>query len=146
MGRGTIIDVYYDEENGITEMTKGTKWGVFTKSVQVNEIDADIANYWDGCAFAEAKCDIASQQAKTNAMRERFNGARHLYDVVYQSGCCDPETERRMYRQVVAAEEAYEDAKFHLDTMREAYKFYTDKVLDERRRLRKRAEDLKEQG
>ena len=143
MGRGSIVDVNYDEYTGMTVMTKGTKWGVFTRSVQVSEADQDIANYWDGCRFAEAKCDIASQQAKVNAMRERFNGARHLYDVVFQSGC-DPDTEHKMYRQVVVAEREYENAKYHLETMRGAYKFYTDRILENRRGIRAKQVDEQE--
>lgn len=75
---GKILFANYNEITGISTVCKQTKYGTFTKTVKVAEEDKDIANRYDGCYFAELKCDIAAYKRKAQNMKERAKGAEHL--------------------------------------------------------------------
>lgn len=80
--KGTILYADYNKETGVSTVTKATKYGTFTRSVKVHTEDQDIANQYDGCLFAEMKCDIAAYQEKAKFMRERAKGITHAFKVL----------------------------------------------------------------
>ena len=80
--KGTILYAEYDEGTGVSVVTKQTKYGTFTRSVRVHQQDEDIANQYDGCYFAELKCDIAAYQERAKFMRERAKGITHAFNVL----------------------------------------------------------------
>ncbi len=131
-----ITDSWYSPSTGEAVVVKGNKWGTFICSVHPCESDFDIANRWDGWKFADAKCDIATAKVRAQAMRERFNGARHMYDAMYMSGKLPDDVERAMYRQVVVAEEQYEEANERYKRLKSQYSKYTDLNLSTRRIIR----------
>ncbi len=80
--KGTILYAEYDESTGVSVVTKQTKYGTFTRSVRVHPQDKDVANQYDGCYFAELKCDIAAYKERAKFMRERAKGIQHAFDVI----------------------------------------------------------------
>lgn len=80
--KGTILYAEYDEGTGVSTVTKQTKYGTFTRSVRVHPQDEDIANQYDGCYFAELKCDIAAYRERAKFMRERAKGITHAFNVL----------------------------------------------------------------
>lgn len=80
-----IIDAWYDEETGVSQVTLQTKWGTFSHAVAVDEEDEDIANKWDGCRFAHYLCLIDKYRAKGKAFIERSNGINAATDALNQS-------------------------------------------------------------
>ena len=80
--KGTILYAKYDEGTGVSVVTKQTKYGTFTRSVRVHPQDKDVANQYDGCYFAELKCDIAAYKERAKFMRERAKGIQHAFDVI----------------------------------------------------------------
>lgn len=80
--KGTILYAEYDEGTGVSTVTKQTKYGTFTRSVRVHESDQDIANQYDGCFFAEMKCDIAAYKERAKIFKARADGIWHAYHVI----------------------------------------------------------------
>lgn len=148
--KGTILYANYDEKTGVSTVTKETKYGVFTRSVRVHPKDKDIANQYDGCYFAELKCDIAAYQQRAKFMRERAKGITHALNVLayadaqatsYFGDMC-PE----WYRLEKQADIAWDNAKQAFETykiLKESYSALTDTTLRQRRNIRKRIKHKK---
>jgi len=80
-----LVRADYDEATGISTVTVNSKWGKFTRTVKVHEEDKDIANKWDGPAFAHYLCKIDVIRAKARAMDERAIALRHGAKVLYNA-------------------------------------------------------------
>lgn len=141
MKHSTLVSCTYNDETMEATVTKGTKWGTFTCSSRPSAVDKDIAMEYFGYELAEMKCGIESLKVRAQTMRERFEGARHLYDVMYMSGL-DEDTEHRMYRQVVIAERLAEEAAEDYKNAKDLYKEYSNIMVDAIRNNRKRQERL----
>ena len=137
--RGKILESFYDAETGTSCVTKHTKYGTFTKYCDCHEDDKDIMNEWDGCRFAEVKCDIAALHEKNKMMRQRLLGMDQLLDILDRPENTD-KIYYSLYKDVVDLRnsvegqiEVDEDRYYHL---LENYNDYTKKVLDDRRKFR----------
>ena len=80
--RGKILESFYDAELGYSEVTKHTKYGTFTDVAYCHEDDKDIMNEWDGCRFAEFKCDMQALHEKIKMMKQRLVGMDQLIDLL----------------------------------------------------------------
>ena len=146
--KGKILYAEYDKDTGISTVTKHTKYGTFTKSVRVHSDDFDIANPYDGCHFAELKCDIAAYKERAKMMRERAKGIVHAYNVAVQAdlqaGFLSQESIENSYWLIARqadiaqhnADQAYETYKI----LKDSYTALVDTTLRQRREIRKRIE------
>lgn len=144
--KGTILYAKYDENTGVSTVTKATKYGTFTRSVRVHSDDQDIANQYDGCLFAEMKCDIAAHQEKAKFMRERAKGMDHMYNVLRNAAKTRKETMSfdaaavydDMFYQIFVAYRLAENAQETCQTLKEAYKAFVNNTIQTRRAVRDR--------
>jgi hypothetical protein len=141
--KGTILYAEYDEGTGVSVVTKQTKYGTFTRSVRVHPQDEDIANQYDGCYFAELKCDIAAYQEKAKFMRERAKGITHAFNVLsYADTQRDPYIEdmkEEWYALAHQADIAWKQAEDATETyhiLKDAYYALIEQTLRQRRELR----------
>lgn len=130
---GKILFAEYNEETGISTVCKQTKYGTYTKSVKVAEEDKDIANKYDGCYFAELKCDIAAYKRRAQNMKERAKGAEHLLWIYTQNS---PEDDLRMciittniWKEANRARETYE-------LLKNSYAALVENTIRQRREMR----------
>lgn len=144
--KGTILYAEYDEGTGVSTVIKATKYGTFKRSVRVHPDDEDIANQYDGCLFAEMKCDIAAYQEKAKFLRERAKGMEHAFNVLsnadaqqadYKLGEMKPEW-YALYRQMDIAFARAEDAFETYTLLRDSYKALVENNLRTRRKIRER--------
>lgn len=141
--KGTILYAEYDEGTGVSIVTKQTKYGTFTRSVRVHPDDEDIANQYDGCYFAEMKCDIAAYQARAKFMKERAKGITHAFNVlsyaVTQSNPYLNDMAHEWYLLAHQADIAWRDAEQAYDTyeiLKDSYKALIETTLRQRREMR----------
>jgi len=141
--KGTILYAEYDEATGISKVIKQTKYGTFTRSVRVHPEDKDIANQYDGCYFAELKCDIAAYQEKAKFMRERAKGITHAFNVLSHADAQrDPymeEMKEKWYALSHQADLAWKQAEDAAETyhiLKDAYYALIEQTLRQRRELR----------
>lgn len=127
-----------DMSNGISTVTKQTKYGTYTSSVKIHEDDNDIANAYDGCYFAEMKCDIKAYHEKAMRMKERARGIEHAYNVLLDS--CDPDDPHmiKLERQVIVAWQQYNNALETYKILKESYYPFIETTLKSRREFRKK--------
>lgn len=145
--KGTILYAEYDEGTGVSVVTKQTKYGTFTRSVKVHEYDADIANQYDGCYFAELKCDIAAYQERAKYMRERAKGITHAFNVLSHADAqANPymdEMAPEWYLLAHQADLAWRNAEQAFETykiLKESYSALIETTLRQRREMRDRIE------
>lgn len=141
--KGIILYAEYDEAAGVSKVIKQTKYGTFTRSVRVHPEDKDIANQYDGCYFAELKCDIAAYQEKAKFMRERAKGITHAFNVLSHA-----DAQRNPYmdkmkeewyalsHQADLAWKQAEDAAETYHILKDAYYALIEQTLRQRRELR----------
>lgn len=141
--KGTILCAEYDEGTGVSIVTKQTKYGTFTRSVRVHPDDEDIANQYDGCYFAEMKCDIAAYQARAKFMKERAKGITHAFNVLsYATAQSNPylnDMAHEWYLLAHQADIAWRDAEQAYDTyeiLKDSYKALIETTLRQRREMR----------
>lgn len=137
--RGKILESYYDGEEGFSSVTKHTKYGTFTAETYCHPEDRDIQNEWDGCRFAEAKCDIEALREKIKMMRQRLVGMDQILDIldreqnaekIYSSLYKDVlDLRNSVYGQIEVDIERYE-------TLKNNYNKFADTVLANRRKFR----------
>lgn len=146
-----IIDATYDKETGISSVTIGTPWGIFTESVKLHDDDKDVANQWDGCKFANYKCVIDKYLAKGHAFIERSNGINHAATVIarsrYEGGVSRIENQKEFnYMLGMMRDQAYiaeRDGRKYIEIakkMRKEYNNYVEKTLAARRNFGKKEE------
>lgn len=145
--KGTILYAEYNESTGVSVVTKQTKYGTFTRSVHVHPQDEDIANQYDGCYFAELKCDIAAYQERAKFMRERAKGITHAFNVLsYADAQANPFMEEmapEWYQLANQADIAWRDAEQAYETytiLKESYNALIETTLRQRREMRNRIE------
>lgn len=144
--KGTILYAKYDESTGVSVVTKQTKYGTFTRSVRVHPQDKDVANQYDGCYFAELKCDIAAYKERAKFMRERAKGIQHAFDVIsYANDQANPHYLNIMshdwYLLANQAYIAWHNAKQAYETytiLKESYNALIETTLRQRREMRER--------
>lgn len=127
-----------DMVDNVSTVTKQTKYGTYTCSVKIYEDDQDIANIYDGCYFAEMKCDIKAYHEKAIRMKERAIGAEHAYNVLLDS--CDPDDEimSKLERQVIVAWQQYYNALETYKILKDSYHPFIETTLKSRREFRKK--------
>lgn len=145
--KGTILYAEYDEATGISKVIKQTKYGTFTRSVRVHPEDQDVANQYDGCLFAEMKCDIAAYQEKAKFMQERAKGIMHAFNVLsYADAQKDPymnemkEEWYQLFHQADIAGKLADDARETYEILRDSYNAFIEQTLRQRRDLRQKIE------
>lgn len=143
--KGTILYAEYDEATGISKVIKQTKYGTFTRSVRVHPEDEDVANQYDGCYFAELKCDIAAYQEKAKFMKERAKGITHAFNVLSHADAQrDPymdDMKEEWYALAHQADLAWkraEDAEDTYHILKDAYNALIEQTLRQRRELREK--------
>lgn len=143
--KGTILYAKYDETTGISKVIKQTKYGTFTRSVKVHPEDKDVANQYDGCYFAELKCDIAAYQQRAKFMQERAKGITHAFNVLsYADAQRDPymdDMKEEWYALAHQADLAWkraEDAEDTYHILKDAYNALIEQTLRQRRELREK--------
>lgn len=141
--KGRVLSATY--ENGVSTVTKVTKYGTFTGSSKLQEEDRDIVSAILGGTFAEMKCDIQAYHQRARIMRERANGVRHAYNVVYEAcymsaGDDEPlaldDTLFRLARQADIADAIAEEAMDDYKDIRDSYPELVARILDQKRKIR----------
>lgn len=129
----TIIDATYNDKIGVSRVTKGSRYGVFTGVACVSDEDLDVANKWDGQMFAEFKADIKIQKARVKALYQRSFALNYVFDAMDDDGS---KTYKKLGRQALIAKRKYEAEKKRLDRMVDYYPEMCDAVLKTRRHVR----------
>lgn len=132
---GKILFSNYDMTTGVSTVCKQTKYGTFTRTVKVAEEDKDIANRFDGCYFAELKCDIAAYKRKAQNMKERAKGAEHLL-WTYTQG--KPEEDFRMCNLTTNAWIEAARARETYELLQNSYYALVENTLRQRREMREK--------
>lgn len=146
MSNVRMEESWYNEDEGLSCVTIVSKWGRFTEYAVVNEADKDIANRWDGCAFAHYKCMVDLYKAKARAFQERANGMNHAANVLYAQKWDEKQKSFNYNDDSIlsvrcSAEVAEEEAaryKQKARAMQEGYKDFVKDTLTKRRELRER--------
>lgn len=132
---GKILFAEYNEETGVSTVCKQTKYGTFIKSVKVADEDKDIANQYDGCYFAELKCDIAAYKRRAQNMEERAKGARHLANIFFGDTLKDDYKVKKLAdnieKDAIKARETYE-------LLKSSYSALVENTIRQRREIRNR--------
>ena len=138
--KGTILYAKYDEGTGVSTVTKQTKYGTFTRSVRVHPQDEDIANQYDGCYFAELKCDIAAYKERAKFMQERAKGILHAYNVLsradLQAGIDSEEIWDLVKRQADIAKNIADQTYETYKILKDSYGALIEATLRQRRKMR----------
>lgn len=137
--RGKILESFYDAELGYSEVTKHTKYGTFTDVAYCREDDKDIMNEWDGCRFAEFKCDMQALHEKIKMMKQRLVGMDQLIDLLDRPQVSE-EITYSLYKDLVdlrnSVQGQIEVDINKYDAMRANYQDNTERVLQSRRKFR----------
>ena len=140
--RGKILESYYDGEEGFSCVTKHTKYGTFTAEAYCHPEDKDIQNEWDGCRFAEFKCDMQALHEKIKMMKQRLIGMDQLIDLLDRPEVAE-QIDYGLYKDVVdlrnSVQGQIEVDINKYDAMMANYQDNTERVLQHRRKFR--AED-----
>lgn len=132
---GKILFSEYNAVTGVSTVCKQTKYGTFTKSVRVAEEDKDIANRFDGCYFAELKCDIAAYKRRAQNMEERAKGAEHLANIFFGDTLKDDYKVKKLAdnikKDAIKAKKTYE-------LLKSSYSALVENTIRQRREMRDR--------
>lgn len=137
--KNKVVTYVYTGTNGayFVNMTKFTKYGAFSAETECDDADMDINNKWDGYHFAEYKCDMQYFNEKAKRLYERYIGIKNAYSALAQSISEDDPTMVKLRRQMHCAKRDAEKLRAKQVAMKENYVEFTDKVLNQRRKLRK---------
>lgn len=137
--RDKFIKAEYNPETGISICKIATKWGVFENQVHVKEEDKDIANQWDGIKFAEYLCMIDKFKAKGRFFQERANGIKHVLNISKDNTDNTFMLERQYTLMMKESAAYYAMARKY----KENYPEFVKKVLTERRKIREKVANKK---
>jgi hypothetical protein len=140
--RGKILDAFFEKDTGVSCVTKHTKYGTFTGESYCHPDNKDIMNEWDGCRFAEFKCDMQALHEKIKMMKQRLVGMDQLIDLLDRPEVAE-QIDYSLYKDVVdlrnSVQGQIEVDINKYDAMRSNYQDNTERVLQHRRKFR--AED-----
>lgn len=142
MARGTIIESFYNEEEGYSYLVKATKLGAFFADALADEEDREFATEWDGYKICEAKCDIMYYKEKAKVMRERYLGILYAYQNLTQDGEESVDLDR-LKRQVDVAYRDWKKAASQYKSMQESFTGYCAAIVNSRKILRQQHEQMK---
>lgn len=155
--RGTILESQFEEGKNYYNLgseeahyrpstsyvRKETKYGTFYGKAQAASDDEDIANQWDGCRFAEMKCDIKAYKAKMKLMEQRALGVQHAFTVITQSFIAQGDNDfydnpvyLKLERQRQVAWDNYYRAKDQYELMKDSYSGFCAHIIKQRRKFR----------
>ena len=143
--RQTILCADYDETDGSTYLKISNKYGTFHAFAEIDPVDEDIENRWDGFKFCEYKIHLKTLQAKIKKFKERLKGMDILlnslapqikeigeygdaqFDLYYAG-----EKQRNIFaRELAKLEQEYKQKM-------EQYPNFCNMILNQRRELRNR--------
>ena len=133
---GKILHSDYNPETGVSTVTKTNKWGTVTATSSLHPDDADIANQWDGCAFAEYKADMKLLKKKIRANQHELNGMMNLYQNLAQNVKVDDPTMLRIQRQIDIKGRDITNMQEQLYQMKKAFPQMAEKALNDKRAFR----------
>lgn len=142
MARGTIIESYYNVEEGYSYLVKATKLGTFCAQSLADEEDREFATEWDGYKICEAKCDIDYYKEKAKVMRERYLGVLYAYQNLTQNGEVSLDLDR-LKRQVDVAYRDWKKATSQYENMKDSFTGYCTAIVNSRKVLRQQHEQMK---
>lgn len=133
-----IVYAKYDGEKGASTVKMNTKWGVFTRTVNLQDEDMDIANKWDGCEFAHYLCQVDMHKAKAVAFKQRATGVKQALDSLKNSNRCDAKTEAQLQKLIDNMLNESDKNRVIAKTMRKRYLDFVDLHLERRRQFHKK--------
>lgn len=137
--RGKILDAFFEKDTGVSCVTKHTKYGTFTGESYCHPDDKDIMNEWDGCRFAEFKCDMQALHEKIKMMKQRLVGMDQLIDLLDRPEVAE-QIDYSLYKDVVdlrnSVQGQIEVDINKYDAMMANYQDNTERVLQQRRKFR----------
>lgn len=137
--RGKILESFYDADLGCSGVTKHTKYGTFADVAYCHEDDKDIMNEWDGCRFAEFKCDMQALHEKIKMMKQRLVGMDQLIDLLDRPEVAE-QIDYSLYKDVVdlrnSVQGQIEVDQNKYDRIKSNYIPWTEGVLSDRRKFR----------
>lgn len=143
--KSRIIKADYYPETGLSILTKTSKYGTFTATAAVDSDDEDIANRWDGLAFAEYKVDTMIAKEKTDRLRERMIGIENAIKCIVPPNRDEYDyTYEKLMVQYHDAKSRYFESKNKYDRMKRNYRKKVDEILKYRRHVRKFASNKNE--
>ena len=143
------IDFSYTS-NGASFMEKSSPYGMVKGAAFVHPDDLDIANQWDGARICEFRCNKEIAKLHRNKMRERYLGAKNLYEHIlqqYETIKLTGEEElmiNAMNLQVKGAHKEYLKTKNKYDNMSQKEYMFCDKVVKARRDFREKMKKQQE--
>lgn len=142
MARGTIIESYYNAEEGYSCLVKATKLGTFYAQSLADEEDREFATEWDGYKICEAKCDIDYYKEKAKVMRERYLGVLYAYQNLTQNEEMSLDLDR-LKHQVDVAYRDWKKAVSQYENMKDSFTGYCTAIVNSRKVLRQQHEQMK---
>jgi hypothetical protein len=130
-----IIFDHFNEEEGVTIVSRSSPQGVFTSLAFCAPEDRDVMNKWDGYRIADYKNSILIHKTKANNFLQRAKGIKEAIDNV--SYFVNEDTKDRLMRQYHAMMRRYKDEKIIYSGMVDMYNEMCDRRLKARRDCRK---------
>lgn len=136
-----IIYAEYDKATGTSRMKKSNKYGIFCAEAHVHPEDKNIENRWDGLRFCEYKIEIKTAKVRSRILRERANGLKTaIMNIVPPDPDEEDYTWDKLVVQYMDAQARAADAEDAYRRLKRDYYDFVDACLEERKRIRKRAE------
>lgn len=130
-----IIFDHFNEEEGVTIVSRSSPQGVFTSLAFCAPEDRDVMNKWDGYRIADYKNSVLIHKTKANNFLQRAKGIKEAVDNV--SPFVNVDAKDRLMRQYYAMMRRYKDEKIIYSGMIDMYNEMCDKRLKARRDFRK---------
>jgi hypothetical protein len=124
----------------IYKVTKESKYGTYTGIVSPCEEDLEVLSDLLGYRLAEMKCDIKIQHRKAMNMKERYIGAKTMYNVLKEQILDKDLLERR----VEVLEKEYKQEYQKYKNMKERYHTYAVEEINLRREVIKKHDERKQ--
>ena len=128
--KGYVTASSVDERTKQCSVTKHTKYGTFSSTVQCAK--EDEFSEWDGYRFAEYQCDLKALREKIKMLNQRITGIEQAYNLLLET---DPTGEQIKLITDFAKSikgQIYEDKKT-LKRMESKYLEFVEKVQKDRK-------------
>ena len=136
--QGKIIDSHFSETMRYCEVTKQSKYGTFINSAFCEDEDKDIFNEWDGCRFAEYKCDLEIFYAKIKEFKARLRGMENVYKSLTQTVEETNEVMVKLMKQIRIARRDIDNMQKQYNHLYKQYPDFTESILKEHREIREK--------